>query len=91
MEMTHPPPAVDLAALSQSLREARAGSHDAVGGALEACRAYLLLIANRELPAEVRQKMGASDVVQETFIEAQRDLRQFLGQSEEELLAWLRR
>jgi RNA polymerase sigma-70 factor (ECF subfamily) len=80
-----------LDSLAHWLDEARAGSPEATGRVLEACRWYLLAIANGELPAHVRQKVGASDVVQETFLEAQRDLNAFLGRSEEELLAWLRR
>ena len=35
-------------------------------------------------------KGGASDLVQETFLEAQRDFPRFQGTSEAELLGWLR-
>jgi RNA polymerase sigma-70 factor, ECF subfamily len=38
----------------------------------------------------LRAKGGASDLVQETFVEANRDFARFHGQSESELLAWLR-
>ena len=72
------------------LPAARAGSREALGQLLEACRAYLLLIAQRELDPDLRAKGGASDLVQETFLEAQRDFRQFRGDSEAELLGWLR-
>jgi RNA polymerase sigma-70 factor (ECF subfamily) len=74
-----------------SLAEARTGSREALGKALEACRAYLLLVAERELAPELRAKGGASDMVQETLLEAFRDFAGFHGQSEAELLAWLRR
>src|SRR5262245_33106202 len=70
---------------------ARAGSAEALGRALEACRGYLLLVAQRELAPDLRTKAGASDLVQETFLEAQRDFARFHGDSEAELLAWLRR
>src|SRR5262249_24779574 len=50
----------------------------------------LLLVAGRELPADLRAKGGASDLVQQTFLEAQRDFARFQGHSEGELLAWLR-
>jgi|SRR5262245_10091866 len=73
------------------LPAARAGSGEALGAALEACRGYLLLIAQRELDPALVAKGGASDLVQETFLEAQRDLAQFHGTTEAELLAWLRR
>ena len=72
------------------LAAARDGSRDALGQALEACRNYLLLIADRELGADLRPKGGASDLVQETFIEAQRDFDRFGGATEAEWLAWLR-
>jgi RNA polymerase sigma-70 factor (ECF subfamily) len=73
------------------LSQARAGSLDALGQALENCRDYLLLVANRELAPDLRAKGGASDLVQETFLEAQRDFSHFQGASADELRAWLRR
>lgn len=72
------------------LTAARAGSREALGEALEACRAYLLKIAEQDLDPALRPKGGASDLVQQTFLEAQRDFGRFAGQSEDELLAWLR-
>jgi RNA polymerase sigma-70 factor (ECF subfamily) len=61
------------------------------GRALESCRPYLLGVANRELRADLIAKAGASDLVQETFLEAQRDFGRFQGQTDVELRAWLRR
>jgi RNA polymerase sigma-70 factor (ECF subfamily) len=58
---------------------------------IETYRPYLLLIANRELSPELRQIVGASDLVQESLIEAQQSLGNFAGKSEEQFLAWLRR
>ena len=72
------------------LPEARAGSPEALGRLLEACRRYLLLVAERELDPALRPKGGASDLVQETFLEAQRDFAGFRGRSQPELRAWLR-
>src|SRR5829696_9456278 len=72
------------------LAAARGGSPEALGDALEACRAYLLKIAEADLDPALRAKGGASDLVQQTFLEAQRDFGRFAGGSEEELLAWLR-
>jgi RNA polymerase sigma-70 factor (ECF subfamily) len=73
------------------LNAARGGSAEALGQALEACRGYLLLIAQQELDADLRAKGGASDLVQETFLKAHRHFGRFHGSTEEELLAWLRR
>ena len=63
----------------------------AFGEVFEAFRAYLLAVADRELDADLRAKGGASDIVQETFMEAHREITQFHGTSDEELRAWLRR
>ncbi len=76
--------------VEQWLRAARAGSAEALGQALQACRNYLLLVAERQVGADLHAKGGASDLVQETFLDAQRDFARFHGSSEEELLAWLR-
>jgi RNA polymerase sigma-70 factor (ECF subfamily) len=73
------------------LAAARAGSAEALGEVLEACRGYLLTIAQRELDPHLRAKGSASDLVQQTFLEAQRDFAGFHGETEAELLAWLRR
>ncbi|MEX0613688.1 MAG: sigma-70 family RNA polymerase sigma factor [Pirellulales bacterium] len=89
-----PTDAVDarpLQSVESLLRAARDGSEEALGRLTEACRQYLLAIANQELPSGVRAKAAASDLVQDTFLEAQRDFLQFHGEREDELLAWLRR
>jgi RNA polymerase sigma-70 factor, ECF subfamily len=84
--------------MSESPREglawlpaARAGSSEALGNTLESCRRYLLWVARRELGSDLQAKAGASDLVQETLLDAGRDFARFHGGSEEELLAWLRR
>jgi RNA polymerase sigma-70 factor (ECF subfamily) len=73
------------------LPEAHAGSAEALGQVLEACRGYLLQIAQQELDPELRAKGGASDLVQDTFVKAQRHFAHFQGDSEVEVRAWLRR
>jgi RNA polymerase sigma-70 factor (ECF subfamily) len=77
--------------MTELLEAARAGSNEALGRVLQTCREYLLLVANEEEGPELKVKAGASDLVQETFLEAQRDFGRFQGSSERELLAWLRR
>lgn len=76
--------------VARLLALARTGSRDALGEAMEACRAYLLTVAERELDPALRAKGGVSDLVQETFLEAQRDFPRFIGNSDREWLAWLR-
>jgi RNA polymerase sigma-70 factor (ECF subfamily) len=76
---------------AQWLPAARAGSLEALGQALEAYRGYLLVIAQEQLDPDLRAKGGASDLVQETFLKAHQHFASFHGDSESELLAWLRR
>jgi RNA polymerase sigma-70 factor (ECF subfamily) len=75
----------------QALAAARAGSTEALGRLWGECRNYLLLVANQNLAPDLGGKVSASDLVQDTFLEAQRDFAQFHGAGEEELLAWLAR
>jgi RNA polymerase sigma-70 factor, ECF subfamily len=77
-------------AVADALVVARGGSPDALGRLLELCRAYLLAVANRELGSALQPKGGASDMVQEAFLEAHRIFGRFHGQSLDELLAWMR-
>src|SRR5580704_6663725 len=79
------PPADDL------LGRARAGDDDARGRLLEAYRGYLTFLARAQLGRRLQGKVDPSDLVQEAFLEAHRDFRQCSGQTEAELLAWLRR
>jgi RNA polymerase sigma-70 factor, ECF subfamily len=76
---------------ARSLGAARAGSPEALGRVLEACRFYLLGVADRDLDDGLRAEGEASDLVQETLLEARRDLVHFRGETEADLLAWLRR
>jgi RNA polymerase sigma-70 factor (ECF subfamily) len=62
-----------------------------MGRVLDACRGYLLAIAAQELDPQLKAKGGASDLVQETLLHALRGFGRFEGDTEAELLAWLRR
>jgi RNA polymerase sigma-70 factor (ECF subfamily) len=73
------------------LPEARAGSATALGQMLDACRGYLLMVAQQELDPALMPKGGASDLVQETMLDATRGFEGFDGASEPELKKWLRR
>jgi RNA polymerase sigma-70 factor, ECF subfamily len=74
----------------QLLEQARRGDAVALGCLLESYAPYLKLIARRKLGQRLQARVDPSDVVQQTFLEAQRDLDGFRGQMEEELVAWLR-
>ncbi len=70
---------------------ARNGDPDALGRLLDGCRGYLRLLARIQIDRRLQGKADPSDVVQETFLQAQRDFPRFNGLSEQELLQWLRK
>lgn len=57
---------------------------------LERFRSYLHLLARLQWNPRLRAKMDASDIVQQTLLQAHQGLKQFRGQSQAELIAWLR-
>lgn len=61
------------------------------GADLNRFRSYLRLLARAQVGGWVQQRVDASDIVQETLLEAHRSLAQFDGGSEAELAGWLRR
>lgn len=73
------------------LERARGGDPSSLGRLLDLYRNYLRLLARSQIGDVLKLKLEASDVVQETFLEAHRGFAQFQGQSERELLAWLRK
>lgn len=81
----------DGPAVEQLIHCARGGSAEALESLIATCRGYLLLVANQELSSRLRPKAAASDLVQDTFVEAQQGFARFAGRSQHEFLAWLRR
>ncbi|HVA48406.1 MAG TPA: sigma-70 family RNA polymerase sigma factor [Pirellulales bacterium] len=88
---THDAAVESVVEVRRQIAAGRGGSADARGRLFERCRQYLLLVAERELDPGLRGKIGASDLVQQAFLDAERGFEQFRGESEEELLAWLNR
>jgi len=77
--------------LTELIRAARDGDSAALGRLLDQYRAYFQILAARGIGPRLGQRFNASDVVQQTMLEACRDFVQFLGSGEPELVAWLER
>ena len=73
------------------MARARGGDQDALGSLLEEYREYLRVLARSRVGRELQVRLDPSDLVQETLLEAHRGFREFLGETEAELTAWLRR
>jgi RNA polymerase sigma-70 factor, ECF subfamily len=86
----HPPSSNGHTAVETLLAQARAADGQYLGRLLQLYRNYLTILAGTQLDARLRRRVSPSDVVQETMLGAYRDFGQFRGQSEAELLAWLR-
>jgi RNA polymerase sigma-70 factor (ECF subfamily) len=61
-----------------------------VGQPLERYRAYLDLLARAQLSGPLRSRLGPSDIVQQTLMQAYRKRDQFRGRGEAEYRSWLR-
>jgi RNA polymerase sigma-70 factor (ECF subfamily) len=72
------------------LQAARDGSREAQAQLLQALQPYLLAVAEDELASDLRPKLAASDVVQNTVWRAWQDFGDFRGQTRAELVGWLR-
>ncbi len=79
-----------LIELESWIQAARQGDREALGQALSSVRDYLLLVANEELDPALHGKGNASDLVQETFLRAQRGVEAFRGRTVSEWRHWLR-
>jgi RNA polymerase sigma-70 factor (ECF subfamily) len=74
----------------QLLARVRQGDSISLGPLLEQYRGYLALLARLQISRRLQGKIDAADLVQETFLEAHRHFAGFRGNSEGELVAWLR-
>ncbi|MEM7455742.1 MAG: sigma-70 family RNA polymerase sigma factor [Planctomycetota bacterium] len=57
----------------------------------ERFRSYLKLLASSGLDVRLRPKLDASDIVQQTLLQAHRGYDGFRGTTDAEMLAWLRK
>src|SRR5437868_5968486 len=79
----------DSLTLNELLAPAQPGDREAPGRRLEAQRTALHRLAEHQVKGRVAVRVDASDVIQQTFLEAYRGFPQFAGQDVRELVAWL--
>ena len=60
------------------------------GESLDGFRSYLRLLANMQIDRRVRSKVDASDIVQQTMLQAYQARDQFRGENDKQRAAWLR-
>lgn len=72
-----------------AINRGRAGSAEAVGSLCELYRDYLMTVAGERVTGDLQSKVSPSDLVQDTFQRAAMSFKEFQGQSEPELRAWL--
>jgi len=77
--------------LIRLLDRARGGDEAARDELFTECREYVSLVARAQVESWLRTKVDASDLVQQSLLEAHRGLERFRGTTNGEWLAWLRR
>lgn len=80
----------DAATPDELLQEAKAGDTEQLGQLLEQYRRYLRLLARIEIGRNLQAKLDASDLVQDTLLEAHRNFPRFRGANETQFVCWLR-
>lgn len=74
----------------ENLSRAKQGDEQALGRLLLNVESYLKLLAKLQIGRHLQVKLDASDVVQETFLEAHRAITRFEGETRDQFMAWLR-
>ena len=77
--------------VSELIERARRGEDDARDRLFALCRGFVGFVARSQVESSLRAKVDASDLVQQTMLEAHRDFDRFQGTSEKEWLAWLKK
>lgn len=77
--------------IADLLAAARGGDDRQKEQLFEACRGYLQVVARAQVETWIQGKVDASDIVQQTMMEAHRDFERFSGKNKAEWLAWLKR
>lgn len=83
-------PSGNSQSFAELLAQARGGDAAARDRLFVSCRNYLAVIARAEVGSWLQAKVDASDLVQQTMLDAHRGLANFRGHTDGEWLAWLR-
>ncbi len=75
--------------LERAIDQVRNGDDKELERLLDGCRRYISLVSMDILDRKLQSKIGASDLVQDTLLEAHDSFDRFEGNSEAELFAWL--
>lgn len=81
---------IDLDTVSLLVPKAKAGSETARNDLLAHIQDYVGLMARNQVPANLRAKFGASDIVQQSLAQVIRRFDDFRGDSPGQFYAWLR-
>jgi RNA polymerase sigma-70 factor, ECF subfamily len=82
--------AADSLSIADLLVQARGSDPRQLDLLFSQCRNFLGIVARAQVESWLRAKVDASDIVQQTMLEAYRDFHKFRGSTEAEWLAWLR-
>ena len=72
------------------LRNARLGDRQSIGELLSQYRSYLTMVGAAQFQQRLRPRVSPSDIVQDVMLRAHCHFGQFRGETERELLGWLR-
>jgi RNA polymerase sigma-70 factor, ECF subfamily len=76
--------------LNRLILRAKAGDEQSLGELLAMYRRYMTLLARVQIGRRLQGKVDASDIVQETFLEAHRGVANFQGADEPQFVQWLK-
>jgi RNA polymerase sigma-70 factor (ECF subfamily) len=81
---------LDDDSMSTLLNQARNGDPHARSELMEQLQKYLAFIARHQVDPKLQAKMGPSDVVQQSMLQAVQNLEKFRGETVDEFRGWLR-
>lgn len=73
------------------IQQARDGDNVALGQIVSQVQNYLFVIVNGSINQKLQSKLSASDILQQSMLEAHQSIGRFEGSTEAEIRAWLRK